>query len=238
MKLAVLSDVHGNLHALDAVLDDIERQQVDAVLMLGDYLSGPFDFRGAADRLMALDASSVRGNHDRHISDGRENDWVIDGLVRSGLDARQHAWLAAIPATAVFADEVFLCHGTPRSDSELWTDGADADGKLFQRSRRHVEAAADGIDYPVLLCGHSHVARTLRLADGRLLVNPGSVGLPVLLGSPDARYGVLEKLNAGWSVNLRAIPYEHQAAARVAADNGFPLWAEAIGTGWLSSNIL
>lgn len=238
MRLAVLSDIHGNRHALDAVLEDVHEQRVDAVLHLGDYLSGPFDFRGVADRLMAMGGPQVRGNHDRFISEGRADDWRIDAMVRDGLSAEQHAWLAAVPDTAVFADEVFLCHGTPRSDNTLWTDGTADDGRMFQRSRETIEAEARGFDYPVLLYGHSHIVRTLRLADGRLLVNPGSVGLPMLLGSRDARYAVIEKGRRGWSVGFRAVPYDHEAAAAFAEERGEPRWAEAIRTGWLTSRDL
>lgn len=232
MKLAVISDVHGNLLALDAVLEDVARQGVDQTVALGDFLSGPFDPKGVADRFIALGVPSVRGNHDRFITDGREHDWVIDALVRDMLEPQQQDWLASVPATAVIGGEVFLCHGTPRDDNTLWLDGVGEDGKLFHRSRESIEREAEGFDYPVLLCGHSHIPRTLRLGDGRLVVNPGSVGLPMALGSTDARYAIVESRNGGWSVSLRAIPYDHQGAARQARELGYENWAEAVSTGW------
>ncbi len=232
MKVAVISDVHGNLLALEAVLEDIARQGIETTVALGDFLSGPFDAPGVADRLMALGLLSVRGNHDRFITDGRENDWEIDALVRAGLDGSQLEWLGAVPETAVLQDEVFLCHGTPRDDNTVWMDGVDGEGRVYQRPRGYIEAEAEGFDYPVLLCGHSHIQRSLRLGDGRLIVNPGSVGMPMALGSTDARYAVLEKLRSGWSVGLRAIPYDHPAAARQALEQGFPNWADAVSTGW------
>lgn len=232
MKLAVISDVHGNLHALDAVLDDIARQGVAQTVALGDFVSGPFDPRGVADRFIELGLVSVRGNHDRFITDGRRDDWVIDALARSLLDVRQTAWLAAVPATATLGAEVLLCHGTPRDDNTLWLDGVGEDGKVFHRSRESIEAEASGFDYPVLLCGHSHIPRTLRLADGRLVVNPGSVGLPMAMGSTDARYAIVERLDDNWSVSLRAIPYDHEAAARQARSHGYENWAIAVATGW------
>ncbi len=233
MKIAVLSDVHGNLHALDAVLEDIAGYNVDVTVALGDFVSGPFDPGGVAARFMELGLPSVRGNHDRFITDGRKDDWEIDILARTTLDAAQHAWLAAVPATEVVGD-VFLCHGTPRDDNMLWLDGVDDDGKVFHRPRAFIETEAEGCDYPVLLCGHSHIPRTLRLANGRLVVNPGSVGLPMALGSTDARYAIIEKLNRGWTVNLRAIPYDHAAAAAQARALGHQRWADAVSTGWPS----
>ncbi len=93
-------------------------------------------------------------------------------------------------------------------------------------------AEADGIDYPVLLCGHTHLARSVRLRDGRLVVNPGSVGLQMVHGSPDARYAIIERRGTSWSVGLRAVPYDHQAAAQLAAKQGFRNWTEALTTGW------
>lgn len=235
MRIAVFSDVHGNLHALDAVLEDIERWHVDAVLGLGDFLSGPMDPIGVVDRLMALGAPAVRGNHDRHIINGRppELDWSVDQLVRDRLKETQRAWLAALPPTHVHESEVLLCHGTPKSDETNWMDGVlQPDGRIVHMSCEFIEEQAEGFDYPVLLCGHTHVPRTLRLGDGRLVVNPGSVGWPFVFGSPDAKYAIIEKRAGGWSVNLRAIPYDHEAAGKLAVDNGFPTWAEAVRTGW------
>lgn len=230
MRLAVVSDIHGNLHALDAVLEDIARQGVDATLGLGDFLSGPCDPIGVADRLIALDMPCVRGNHDRFITDGREDDWDIDAMVRDALDARQSQWLAAVPATRVFEEVVFLCHGTPRDDNAFFLD--DTSGPRMM-SREHIEAEAAGIGQEVILCGHTHLPRSLRLNDGRLVVNPGSVGLPLRIGSPDARYAIIERRRAGWTSELRTLAYDHTAAAQQASDRGYPRWAEALRTGWL-----
>lgn len=233
MRLAVISDVHGNLHALDAVLDDIARQGVDGTVALGDFLSGPSDPVGVADRFVELDMPSVRGNHDRYITDGRAEDWHIDALVRGLLDQRQHDWLASVPATRVVGDDVFLCHGTPRDDNGSFMDhmvGTIA----AMHSREHIEHEAKGFDHAVLLCGHTHVPRSLRLTDGRLVVNPGSVGLPFEIGSPDARYAIIEKRSFGWNTELHAVAYDHLAAAKQALDKGYPQWAEALTHGWAS----
>ena len=233
MRLAVLSDVHGNLHALDAVLEDIARQGVDQTVALGDFVSGPSDPVGVADRFIEIGMPSVRGNHDRFITDGRADDWHIDALVRGMLDDTQRAWLAAVPATLVYEQSVFLCHGTPRSDNAAFMDGSVGSVPTML-PREHIEAEAQGFDHEVLLCGHTHVPRSLRLADGRLVVNPGSVGLPFEIGSPDARYAIIEKRRTGWNTELRAVAYDHEAAARQALDRGYPKWAEALTWGWAS----
>lgn len=233
MRIAVVSDVHGNLEALDAVLDDIARQGVEATVALGDFLSGPSDPVGVADRLIELKLPSVRGNHDRYITDGREKDWHIDALVRSLLDEPQHQWLAAVPATLLLEEDVFLCHGTPRDDNTSFMDTMVGTIPTMH-PRDYIEAEAAGFDHEVLLCGHTHVPRSLRLGDGRLVVNPGSVGLPMEIGSPDARYAIIERRRAGWNTELRAVAYDHAAAARQALDKGYPAWAEALTWGWAS----
>ena len=99
-------------------------------------------------------------------------------------------------------------------------DGFTATGDLVTISSERIEAAAVGVGFPVMVCGHTHVQRNLRLGDGRLLVNPGSVGLPFVLGSPDARYAIIEKRGGDWSVDMIAVPYDRaraqaQARARV-----------------------
>lgn len=237
MRLAVISDVHGNLHALDAVLEDIARQGVDTTVALGDFVSGPSDPSGVADRFIELDMPSVRGNHDRFITDGRENDWHIDALVRGLLDERHKAWLAAVPATLVLEGDVLLCHGTPVDDNASFLDTVIevAAGRVpTLQSREHIEAAAAGFDFEVILCGHTHVPRSLRLGDGRLVVNPGSVGLPFDIGSPDARYAIVERRRSGWNTQLHAVAYDHGAAAKQALERGYPNWAEALSGGWTS----
>jgi diadenosine tetraphosphatase ApaH/serine/threonine PP2A family protein phosphatase len=140
-------------------------------------------------------------------------------------------WLKMMPATLAFADEVFMCHATPQDDVSFWMDQLTERG-VVTMPREAIEALAVGIDYPVLLCGHTHAARVLRLADGRLLLNPGSVGLPFLMGSPDARYAIIERRNGQWSVELIAIPYDREPAMAQARGLGFPGFATALKTGW------
>lgn len=232
MKLAIISDVHGNLHALDAVLDDIAGQGVDVTLALGDFLSGPFDAAGVADRLMALGAPAVRGNHDRYLAEGRDDDWHIDSFVRTLLSPRHLDWLRALPPTAVHEGAVLLAHGTPRDDNTGWLDGMEGSNAVLL-SREHIEREAAGFPYEVLLCGHTHVPRLVKLGDGRIVVNPGSVGLPFDSGSPDAHYAIIEKRRAGWTASLNSIPYDYQAAAALALERGYPKWAEVVTSGWV-----
>ena len=107
MRLAVLSDVHGNAVALDAVLADIVTQSVDATLCLGDHVSGPMDPAGVAERLMTLDGPMIAGNHDRWVVEPRQSgQGTVDRFAAEQLSEVQHKWLAALPATAVFNNEI------------------------------------------------------------------------------------------------------------------------------------
>jgi predicted phosphodiesterase len=113
-RFAVLSDIHGNLLALDAVLADIRSQAVAYTVNLGDHLQGPLDPVGTAERLMPLGFPSIRGNCDRHLFE--------DGTIatpgstlatnRRALSTQHKHWLASMPQTLAL-DDVLLCHGTP-----------------------------------------------------------------------------------------------------------------------------
>lgn len=239
MRFAVISDVHGNALALDAVLADIAGQGVDATLCLGDHVSGPLDPAGSAARLMDLTGPVIRGNHDRWVAQGRRDVRdldPVDHFARAQLTADQHLWLANLPATEVFNREIFLCHGTPASDNEPWIDGWYHDRRTHLPDEASVAAQAEGLDYPILLCGHTHTARQVRLRDGRQIVNPGSVGLQLVHGSPDARYAIIERRNGRWLIDLRVVEYDHHAAARQALANGFTTWQDALTTGWVDAN--
>lgn len=234
MRIAVISDVHGNRLALDAVFDDIARQAVDLVVNLGDMVSGPLEPEAVASVLMAADFPSIRGNHERMLIEGPAPGLgAIDSFAVSRLEQRHLDWIVRLPATLAVAGEVFLCHGTPASDSEPWLDDWWQDRATVLPDEAYVSERAADLDFPVLLCGHTHLARSVRLRDGRLIVNPGSVGLQINHGSPDARYAVLERRHGQWAASLRAVPYDHEAAARQAAGNGFPQWSEALSTGWV-----
>jgi predicted phosphodiesterase len=200
MRFAAIADIHGNHLALEAVLADISAQGIDAIVNLGDMASGPLDARRTMDRLMALDAVHVLGNHDRYLIDRpaeQMGPWERPAYPQ--LEAGHFDWLRRVPRTAIFRDQVFLCHATPASDEIYWLESVSPDGAMHMASLQAIEAIAIGIAQPLILCGHSHTARMVRLPDGRLIVNPGSVGSPgyrdrlpyphvMQAGSPEARY--------------------------------------------------
>ncbi len=243
MKIAVLSDIHGNLAALDAVLADIARRNVAQIVNLGDILSGPLFPAETAERLMALDLPTIRGNHERQLlTQASDAMGESDRYAHAMLDKGHLAWIAALPADLRLSDDVLMVHGTAASDLQYFLETVTPNG-LRAATMAEAEARAGASGATLILCGHTHMPRAVRLGDGRLVVNPGSVGLPayaddhpfphvVETGSTDARYAVVERDLAGvWSAQLIRVAYDWEAAARVALARGRDDWARALRTG-------
>ena len=242
MKIAVLSDIHGNLLALDAVIADAEARGVDLMVNLGDICSGPLFPGETADRLMALDLPTIAGNHERQVLTlSPEHMGPTDRHTVDLLRADQRAWLAGLPATLRLSEEVLLVHGTPDSDLAYFLETVTPEG-LRPATPDEIEDRAGPVDAAVILCGHTHVPRIATLADGRLVVNPGSVGLPayddvhpwphaVETGSPHARYAVVSNDDAGWRAELLSVDYDWATVSDIAASNGRADWARALRTG-------
>ena len=236
MRFAVISDVHGNHLALEAVLADIALQSVDATLNLGDCLSGPLEPTLAADMLIDRGFPTIAGNHDRYlVENGLADLGRVDRFLREKLTLGHFEWLQSLPKTHVVDGTIFMCHGTPQSDETPWLDSWLKGRRFELPDQASVETAAAGLDYPVMLCGHTHVPRVARLSDGRLIVNPGSVGLQMNYGSPDAHYALLDRREGAWHVSLRTVPYDREAAAAIAVRNGFPGWSEVLTGGWAAA---
>jgi len=244
MRFAAIADIHGNILALEAVIADIRAQGIDDIVNLGDMVSGPLEARRTLEALMALDAVHVRGNHDRYLIDRppqKMGAW--DAPAYQQLERHHLDWIRQLPATRIFHDQVFLCHATPASDEVYWLETVQPDGSVVMASREAIEQAAIGIGQSLILCAHSHLPRAFRLSDGRMVVNPGSVGCPgyrdevpfphvMQTGTPDACYAVIERRAERWQVGFRHVPYDHDAMAKLARQRG-STWAQVLATGWV-----
>lgn len=250
MRIAVVSDIHGNLPALDAVLEDIAASGADLTVNLGDIVSGPLWPAATARRLIALAVPTIQGNHERQLLTlPRDRMGASDAFAADEIAPAQRDWLAALPTSLELAEGVFCCHGTPTSDLQYFLESVTPQGYAGRgepglRAATQDEALqrAGDLRHGLILCGHTHVPRALQLADRRLVVNPGSVGLQafdddhplphvVENGMPHARYALLTRRAAGWQVDLRALPYDWESAARQAEANGRGDWADALRSG-------
>jgi predicted phosphodiesterase len=202
VRVAVVSDIHGNLPALDAVLAEIEGVEADAVVCCGDVVGAPFS-SDVFDRLAALpNLSVVRGNADRMVLEGSDEfgvDWAGE---RQRLGEDRLAALASWPLTVELdvdgLGRTLFCHAGPAADEPIFTritHDEDVGGLLG-----HVDAEA-------LVCGHTHVQFERRLPTGLRIVNPGSVGSPY-----EGRRGAFWAL-LGPTVELRRTDYDVEAAA-------------------------
>jgi predicted phosphodiesterase len=242
MRFAAISDVHGNIDALKAVLADIERQHVTETVNLGDHLSGPLAAAETADLLMSLDIPSIRGNCDRELVETPQAEMELsDRQAFAKIKPLHIDWLRNLPATHVFRDEVFMCHGTPASDMEYWLERVGPEGTVGIAPVDFIRSQTKSLGFPVMLCGHTHIPRAVQVPGGPLIVNPGSVGLPaydtdtyvITTGSPCASYAIIENSEGQWGVTFRLVPYENRRMVAMAKAAGRPEWANAIATGWL-----
>jgi diadenosine tetraphosphatase ApaH/serine/threonine PP2A family protein phosphatase len=214
--LALLYDVHGNLPALQAVLDDATGQGAGEFVLGGDYaLFGPWPAETLAALRELRPASWIRGNVDRWTAeidlpdDAGLRQAVADCRAAIGSEAARE--LGELPKRAII-DDTLYCHASPANDMESFLpDPGDEDDRLL-----------DGADQRRIVFGHTHLQFERTGSDGRQLVNPGSVGLP-LDGDHRAAYALV---GDDGEIELRRAPYDHEASARAVRERfGEAEWA-------------
>ena len=222
MRVAAIYDIHANVPALEAVLEDIRQAEVDHLVVGGDVLPGPMP-RETIACLLDLDipVQFVQGNGDREVPaqmEGAETDWYRTASERWREPVRWTAqqltpehkrllagWNKTLAVEIGGLGEVLFCHATPRNDSEIFT-------RLTSEDR--LVPVFEGLNVPVVVCGHTHMQfdRTV----GRIrVVNAGSVGMP--FGEPGADWLLL-----GPNVQLRHTSYDFAKAAERIRDTKHP----------------
>ncbi len=246
MRIAILSDIHGNLGALQAVLHDLERRRpgLDHIVNLGDHASGPLFPLETTQLLMQQDWLHLAGNHERQLL-------TTDPTAMNASDAYAHCqlgrteldWMSAQTSSAMLPGApVLLCHGTPSSDRTYFLETVRSEA-VFPATPEEIQERLGETTAELVACGHTHMPRAVRTSTGQLILNPGSVGLPAYhddqphphhmqSGSPDARYAIVEHLGQGWSCELISLPYDFEPMARKAERTGRPDWARALRTGY------
>jgi len=245
MRIAIVSDIHGNLPALEEVLADTRRREVTRIVNLGDSLSGPLLPLETARFLMRQDWLQLAGNHERQLLEfSLKGGGPSDAYAHAQLTPEVFEWMKSLQSARALDDEVFLCHGTPRSDVEGFLDSIDGD----HTRPATAEELAERCTLPgprVIACGHTHIPRVARSGVGQLLVNPGSVGLQAYAddhphhyvvenGDAYARYATIEQRGGAWHAQIHPVPYDFESMAVLAERNGRPDWAVALRTGSMS----
>jgi putative phosphoesterase len=210
-SVAVLSDIHGVLPALDAALAEPDVQRAGRIVVTGDIASGPQPVQ-VLDRLTSLGELVVwvRGNADRELVElardpGRDVGIPISRWAADQLGAAHLALLDSLPHPVMLEVDGFgmvvFCHGTPRDDDEV---------VLVDTRIDHWSAVFAGLpdDVTTIVCGHTHMP-FVRLAHRRLVVNPGSIGMPY--GSVGAHWALL----AEGAATLRRSAFDIEAARRL-----------------------
>ncbi len=239
IRIAVLSDIHGNRLALEAVLKNIKNRGIETIVDLGDSLYGPLDPGGTAELLIKNKIPSIRGNEDRLLLDSHEGNPTLE-YVLNNIDSTHLEWLENLSVTEV-KEDFFLCHASPDKDNEYLIEQVLETGVFLKESYKLLRKVK-AIQQQIVLCGHSHVPNIIYLINGKYIVNPGSVGLPAYkddipyphtmeAGSPHARYCIISKMDVNWAFEIIAVPYNWEAAALMALKNGRTDWATWLRTG-------
>jgi putative phosphoesterase len=226
VKIAALYDIHGNLPALNAVLEDLKEVQPDLIVVGGDIISGPLPEQ-TLKRLFQLDnqVHSIRGNGDREVLlafDGQpinrqylpdvsekaleEIHWVAKQLTRSQRD-----FLAVLPEQIVLQVEglgrILFCHATPRNDEEIFTP-ITPDERL--------STLFSHVTQEIVVCGHTHMQFKRQLSNLHIL-NAGSVGMPYA-DQPGAYWLLLSPQG----YEFRRTAYDGETAAQTIRASGNP----------------
>ena len=226
MRIAVLSDIHANVQALEAVMSDVVNQGCEHVFCLGDIaLAGPQP-KEVVDYVMAQNTwTIIQGNTDKMIAQyGPE---VIEFLEAqypvmantiaddvSILDDAHRAYLAQLPPILSFDVEgctVLLTHGSPRANNEDILPGMPLE---------IVEEIIEGTTEKLILCGHTHVPCGYQTNTNQTVVNVGSVGRP-MTQEPKACYAIIDFSNGSFEVRHRFVTYDNVLAAQIMSQRGF-----------------
>jgi putative phosphoesterase len=218
-RIAALYDIHGNLPALEAVLQDIRRARVDQIVVGGDVLPGPMPQETLACLLdLDIPVEFIQGNGEREVvalRSGTESGAVPEQFREvmrwnaAQLRPEDKQLLASWPKTVQLeisgVGEVLFCHATPRSDTEVFTRLTPEDHLLPTFARLKV---------PLVVCGHTHMQFDRRIGEVRV-VNAGSVGMP--FGEPGAYWLLL-----GPEIQLQRTSYDLMKAAEHIRATSYP----------------
>lgn len=244
MRYLIISDLHANRHALEAVLADASSRGYDATLCLGDVVGYGGDPAATLDRALALEpVGFIRGNHDK-VCAGLEPPTSFNDVARravewtrAALSPAQLETLAALPRGPVrITEHLEICHGAPFDEDFYVFDRADADRARRSASARiclfghtHLPAVYAAVGHPMTPAPGGEADERRLPREGTVLINVGSVGQP-RDGDPRAAYGLLDLERE--TLQMRRVPYDVAGAQAAIAAAGLPAWlARRLATG-------
>ena len=233
MRVAIISDIHGNLVALETVLDALKAEHVDQIVCLGDVATFGPQPREVIAQLRGLDCPVVMGNMDAWLLNPRPHEvrdkdsyritevefWSAHQLSPADMD-----YLRTFRPTVEIAlgdDATLLCfHGSPRSNTDVI---------MSTTSEEELERMLSGYSATVMAGGHTHV-QILRRHRDLIFINPGSVGLSFerarhtdqTRNSPWAEYGLVSWENGSLNIELRRVLFDVDVVIQAARDSGLP----------------
>ena len=248
MKFALLSDIHSNVFALQAVIADIKKHNVDFIVNLGDILYGPIAPKATFDLLMSHEITTICGNQDRQIYQATAEEIAVNPTMQFILDDLDNTalqWMKSLPFDMQLNSEIYLCHGTPNDDLTYLLEDISL-GYSRLRPDHEIIKFLNGQRSKLICCGHTHIPRCVYLTTGQLVINPGSVGLqaysddlPVLHSmenfNPMASYSIIEKQGSDWAVKHIKVPYPVDLAINECRKRDRADWVHFLKTGRVAS---
>ena len=241
-SIAVISDIHGNSWALEAVIKDIHNRGINKIINLGDSIYGPLDPLGTIAILIENDVISIKGNEDKIILDYPKSNSInpIIELIKESAFSTIINWLQDQPDEIKYNKDIYCCHGSPSSNCEYLIESVETNF-LAIKSIDELKQELSNISQPIILCGHSHIPNVVEL-DNKIIVNPGSVGLQAYLDdipfshkmenySAHARYSIISFFENDINVEQIILSYDYEMPAIIAEKNGYPDWSKWIKFG-------
>ncbi|MGG2066822.1 MULTISPECIES: metallophosphoesterase family protein [unclassified Bacillus (in: firmicutes)] len=239
MKIAIIADIHGNKDALQAVLTDINNRGIQSIYNLGDSLYGPLFPLETYDLLINQNIQSIKGNCDRILLEPNTSNLTVQ-YVQNLLKDEHKTWISNLP-NFLQTDDFYFCHGTPTSDEIYLLEEMNASGPVLKKTE-DIMKLVSGIPQRLIFCAHTHIPRVIYLPNDKIIINPGSVGLPAYedelpiyhkmeSGSPFANYTIVTKQENDWMIEQLHIPYNQDRAINKSEKNGRLDWARALKTG-------
>ncbi|WP_162048016.1 metallophosphoesterase family protein [Vibrio taketomensis] len=245
IRLAILSDIHSNSFALQAVIEHARNEGVSQFVNLGDILYGPIAPRATYDLLRPLNVTTICGNQDRQIFQATESELNTNPTLQFILDDlgnEPQQWMQKLPFDYQITPQIYACHGTPIDDLTYLLEDTQS-GYPQLRADREIIRLLAGNTSPIVLCGHTHIPRCVELSTGQIVINPGSVGLPAYADeephyhqmetySSHASYAILMQTQIGqWHVAFHRVKYDVDAAVQQAVLRNRQDWGHYLSTG-------